>query len=224
MDAGIHDLLLICIKQEKSLADISLDDMIAFSSIYHDDCLFLYKLLNMTDNEELEIQDDVHHISCFKENDSYIISFEERKLIFDALQLRKFMVILLDLFEITLPLGSVVDLKKKYFKSAIKVDRVDRFRMVITHRFLYSKGDSFFFPYGGIVYPIGTLFSQNIVSFTPMLIENVVHIGFSDEMEKEFVFAMKKELLGEYHMHSFGFAGQEDVERYQEKLRKSVAK
>ena len=115
------------------------------------------------------------------------------------------------LTEEVLPLGSVVDLKKELF-SFIK--DVDRIRIVITYRFLAKEESKGYFPYAGVVYPTGMLGRKEVIYFTPALIEQVVHRGFEDIQEHQYIYLMKREFIIEKGMKSFGFGTREEIENF----------
>lgn len=59
------------------------------------------------------------------------------------------------IFMIYLPLGSVVILNKKYLGKAFEVDDIQEVRIVITQRFVCIPDTETFYPYGGVLHPIG---------------------------------------------------------------------
>jgi hypothetical protein len=112
---------------------------------------------------------------------------------------------MIDILEEILPIGSVVDLNKEYLGERFRTKEVLNIRMVITQRFTYKKGDTAYFPYVGVVYPVGMLSDTRAAQFTSTLISNVVFKGFSDVVEEAYVYAMKEELILRKGMHSWGF-------------------
>ena len=86
-------------------------------------------------------------------------------------QLKTVFTGIIDIMEHVLPLGSVVDLKKDFLKNVIgNTDKVENFRVVITDRFFYQKGDRLYFPYAGVLYPIGAFQKQERLNFTSAVI------------------------------------------------------
>ncbi|MEK4972808.1 DUF4176 domain-containing protein [Niallia sp. FSL R7-0648] len=81
--------------------------------------------------------------------------------------------------------------------------------MVITKRYTVPTGYQTFFPYGGVVYPVGEMKKDAILYFTEPLITNVIHMGFKDEMEEAFELLMKEELVIEKKMTSIEFSAQD---------------
>lgn len=94
-----------------------------------------------------------------------------------------------------LPLGSVVELNPLYFLPEQQTSSAAK--IVITKRYTVPTGYQTFFPYGGVVYPVGEMKKDAILYFTEPLITNVIHMGFKDEMEEAFELLMKEELVVE---------------------------
>ncbi len=118
-------------------------------------------------------------------------------------QVEKLIVSTLLILEEILPLGSVVDLKNVTDKE------VENFRVVIVNRFIYQKQLGGYFEYVGVVYPLGKLSEETTISFTPSLIEKVVHRGYSDEQEEVFVKLMKIRLIIENDYISMSFLAED---------------
>ena len=130
---------------------------------------------------------------------------------------------MLDLLEDTLPLGSVVDLKKSAYKNVPEASEVEHIRMVITYRFLGKEEDSHYFPYAGVVYPTGMLGRKEVLYFTRPLVEKVVREGYRDEQEDAYVYLMKKELVIEKGKNSFGYATKEEIEAFNAQVKRRDA-
>ena len=77
--------------------------------------------------------------------------------------------------------------------------------MVITHRFLHNPKDKYYFQYAGVVYPVGSLGKDRMLHFTPPLIESIVHLGYQDRQDEEFVLMMKHELKCNRSIQSYVF-------------------
>ena len=144
--------------------------------------------------------------------------YGDKKIEFTELQLREILAGMIDILEKILPLGTVVDLKKKYLQKHISVDSIQNIRLVITHRFLYREEDTVYFPYAGVVYPLGMLVDNKVIHFTPSLIEKVVHTGYSDGQDEAYIYMMKQELILEKGMHSYGFSTEEEQSVLQNRL------
>ncbi|MBA4538735.1 DUF4176 domain-containing protein [Bacillus aquiflavi] len=114
-----------------------------------------------------------------------------------------------------LPLGSIVELDPAYFKP----DRhaTSPSKVVITGRFVSPKNDHSYFPYVGVLYPIGEIKAGAQIHFTAPLIKKVIHQGYKDEMEEAFVFLMKQELIVEKDMNSIEFS-HHDMNKLQQEM------
>lgn len=103
-----------------------------------------------------------------------------------------------------LPLGTLVKLKKEFFHKICDVSKLDCFRVVITHRFI-REGEDSYYTYGGVVYPVANFNGNEILKFTPSLIEKILHKGYQDEQDEVYSYLMKKELVLEKGIHLTGF-------------------
>ena len=118
----------------------------------------------------------------------------------------------MDIYEDIYPLGTVVDLDKKYFRNILPVDEVDELRVVITYRFI-PLTDTCYIPYVGSLYPVGNMgILKNDIHFTPRAIERVVQMGYQDEKELAFMYQIKNNFLIHNGKHSSGFANNEEIE------------
>lgn len=155
-------------------------------------------------------KEDGTRILHISEDDEIILTDENMKELLSGI---------LDIQEQILPLGTVVDLNKDIFAREIpQIRDMEFLRVVITHRFL-AYLDNVYYPYAGVIYPIGMLGRTEFLHFSYSMIDNVVHKGFSDESEFEYVIAMKNELIINRKMHSVGFAGEHELSRLAEILR-----
>jgi hypothetical protein len=59
---------------------------------------------------------------------------------------------------------------------------------------------------------------KSIINFTHALVEKALSVGYSDEKEDAYVYLMKKELIINEKMHSFGFSTEEERQKLQKKL------
>jgi len=157
-------------------------------------------------------------LSLIFENDKVLISYYENKAELKKRELREVIVGMIDLLEYILPLGSVVDLNKKYLQKHIRVENIENIRIVITHRFLCQEDDTTYFPYAGVAYPVGMFSKDEIIHFTPSLIEKVVHKGYSDIQDEAYIYMMKQELILEKGMHSYGFSTEEEQTKLQKRV------
>lgn len=162
--------------------------------------------------------DEDKNIELKIEDDKCILVFDNEKIELEIVRLREVIIGMIDILEKILPLGTVVDLKKKYLSKHIRVNDVENIRIVITHRFLYHEDDTTYFPYAGVVYPIGMFDKMEIIHFTPALIEKIVHTGFSDIQDEAYVYMMKEELILEKGMHSYGFSTEEERDKLKNRI------
>lgn len=133
------------------------------------------------------------------------------ELICAANDFRRILAAMIDIYEDMYPLGTVLDLKKEYYKDILPVDEVEHIRVVVNYRFVPCS-DKMYIPYVGAIYPIGNSgVNTSGLHFTPMAIDKVVHMGFIDEEEKAFLFQKKLDLIVENDMHSSGFALKEEL-------------
>lgn len=181
---------------------------------YVDDVSFLMRIYEAFAEKERFIEDEEHSVRYERDGEDYILALEGRECAFSKEDFRKVIVGMLDLLEDTLPLGSVVDLKKSAYKDVPEASEVEHIRMVITYRFLGKEEDSHYFPYAGVVYPTGMLGRKEVLYFTRPLVEKVVREGYRDEQEDAYVYLMKKELVIEKGKSSFGYAAKEEIEAF----------
>ena len=179
---------------------------------YVDDVSFLMRIYEAYVEKERFIEDEEHSVRYERDGEDYILALERRECVFSKENFRKVIVSMLDLLEDTLPLGSVVDLKKLAYKNVPEASEVEHIRMVITYRFLGKEEDSHYFPYAGVVYPTGML-----------LVEKVVREGYRDEQEDAYVYLMKKELVIEKGKNSFGYATKEEIEAFNAQVKRRDA-
>ena len=80
---------------------------------------------------------------------------------------------------------------------------------MITHRFIRQDEHSYF-TYGGVIYPVANFNGNQILKFSPYLIEKVVHKGFRDEQEDAYVYLMKQEMILQSDIHMVGLREKEE--------------
>lgn len=120
---------------------------------------------------------------------------------------------IIDLIEPIYPLGTVVNLKTEYLNNLLDDNKISVATFVIINRFVYTDNIKTYFQYTGIPYPVGSLgFSRNLY-FTSELIDEVVHLGHSDDKENAFIYMMKKELILDKNYCSIGYASKDDRDK-----------
>ncbi|MCL2492559.1 MAG: DUF4176 domain-containing protein [Clostridiales bacterium] len=132
-----------------------------------------------------------------------------------------FLSLVSDIFLPILPLGSVVGLKKDALK---KMGLPDDYSpdLVIVDRYLAVPDAGIYFPYSGVVYPLGSFGTERKIYFGPQLIEKVIFPGYADRREKPFHALMKEEYILERRLHSMSFAGEQEGAILQSKLREAA--
>ncbi|WP_071460901.1 DUF4176 domain-containing protein [Bacillus massilinigeriensis] len=113
-----------------------------------------------------------------------------------------------------LPLGSVVELDSRYFQPDPSIESA--VKVVITARCIAPEGYHSYFPYAGVIYPLGEMKKDRVIHFTSPLIRSVIHEGYRDEMETSFELLMKKEMIVDRGLKSIEFSP-EDMAKLQAK-------
>ncbi len=207
-------------EQTDYIKDREKDTMGRIAGTYVDDNAFLFRIYEAFIQNERFLEDEKNSVQYERDGEDYILSYEGKECIFEKEDFRKVLTGMLDLLENTLPLGTVVDLKKDAYKNVPEVEQVDHIRMVITYRFLGEEQDGYYFPYAGVVYPTGMLGRKEVLYFTRPLVDRVVKEGYRDEKEDAYVYLMKKELVIEKGKNSYGYAKKEDIEEFNRKVKK----
>ena len=128
----------------------------------------------------------------------------------DANEFRRVIGTFIEVYEPTYPIGTVLDLKKEAFRGVLEVDNIERLRVVVAHRFVPST-EGRYIPYIGVHYPYGPIEVENDgVFFTPSAVEKVVSLGYSDEKEIAYIFALKSKVIAQMDIHSNAFLSREE--------------
>lgn len=178
---------------------------------------FLYRIYGLIGEQEEISECSEIGIHFEKEGESYILRQDSSGILLKEEAMKKLIVDMIGLFEEILPLGSVVDLKKEVLAEQLDLSGVDNFRVVITKRFM-GTGESCYYPYGAVIYPVGTAGQGNVFSFTPALIGKTLFRGYGDWMEDEFVYQMKLELIVRKGRKSMGFASPDERNAFFEQV------
>jgi len=126
----------------------------------------------------------------FKIKDDLVkLKFRDGFLELETIDFRKILIGMIDILEKIYLLGTVVELKKSYLRKNIQVDKIKKILIVITNRFLHSVTEKLYFPYAGVAYPIGTFDRNEVIHFTSPLIENIIHMGYSDVQDDAYNFS-----------------------------------
>jgi hypothetical protein len=187
---------------------------------YVDDTSFLFKIYEALIENERYLADEENEITYERDGEDYILAYQGKECVFSENEFKKILASMLDILEDTLPLGTVVDLNKDAYKGVPQVEDVDKIRMVIIYRFLGKEDQEFYFPYAGVVYPVGMLGYDEVLYFTKPLVEQVIHKGFHDEQEDAYVYLMKQEMIVEKGKNTFGYATPEQIEEFNKQVKK----
>lgn len=187
---------------------------------YVEDAEFLFRVYEAFIENERFLEDEDSEICYERDGEDYIFALEGKECIFSKEDFRKIIISMLDLLEDTLPLGTVVDLRKSAYEDVPEIEKVEKIRMVILYRFLGKDEDSHYFPYAGVVYPTGMLGKKEVLYFTRPMVEKVVQKGYYDEQEDAYVYLMKRELVIEKNKNSFGYATPQEIEEFNNRVKK----
>lgn len=142
------------------------------------------------------------------------ITWNNKKLEIEEDEAKELIEHFIDIFEDIYPLGTVVELNAAFSKSLNLRKATHPIRVVIVDRFISTRDKTAYFPYAGVVYPVGTFGYGKCVQFTSALIDSVVHAGYRDEMDEAYIVLMKKELILDNEAVSFGFVEQSQMDEY----------
>lgn len=143
------------------------------------------------------------------EDDTVRLEHCQQQQTYERKQLLETVGDLMELTDVILPLGSLVQLKKEAFGAISGIERIENLRVVIIHRFIRQDEHSYF-TYGGVIYPVANFNGNQILKFSPALIEKVLHKGFRDEQEDAYVYLMKQEMILQSDIHMVGLREKEE--------------
>lgn len=173
--------------------------------LFIDDVNFLYTVRKAVLNGGGAIEDEKTHMVYETEGEYHILKHGNLELALRQADMSKLLADMIDIFEDILPLGSVVDLKKDFLSPKIDLSKVEMVRVVIAKRFLGGESGCYY-PYAAVIYPIGMGGQNSYICFSSALINKVIHEGYCDALENEFIYQMKKKLVVKEHRKSMGFA------------------
>lgn len=202
-------LLMSHINSCSTLDSIQKELLLKLSKRYIDDNNYLFQMYLAIMANEKVADDEKKNVTVIVENNKCTISVADIKADFDIAILKNVLKYLIDICENILPLGSCVELKKKYFQNMPNIDTIESIRVVIAYRFI-TEGDTAYYTYAGVLYPIGNFNKGQLIRFTPALIENVLSKGFTDVQDDAYIYLMKKELIIENKKLSAGFKLEEE--------------
>jgi hypothetical protein len=162
---------------------------------------------------EYEYKDEDMELKFYYDDEQYYVletSFGSISL--DYYAYKTIISKVIDIYSETYPLGTVVDIYTEQLEDIVELEE-DSIRLVILDRFVPFT-DELFFYYTGVIYPIGnTGETINSIHFSPSMVKKVVHMGYSDDYETEYIKAMKEKLLFDDGMHSTTITTSEELER-----------
>lgn len=164
---------------------------------YQNNIDFLYQIYEAIGCGQLLLVDEKRNISCTVSGDYAKITIDEIEKEIMTEKLKTALESVAVLLEDVLPLGSMVELKKELLTSLPGIENVDKVRVVVTKRFVaHQKNEDYFYTYGGTIYPIGMNYD---FAFSKNLISRVVQKGYKDDVEKAYVYQMKRQLILDQH-------------------------
>lgn len=200
------------LEKDSELKDTEKKTLVEIAICYRENLAFLMRVYEAFVENDRFVEDEENGVRYEREKDLYILALEGQEVCLSKGKFRRILISMLDILEDTLPLGTVVDLKKGVYKSIPEIEKVDNIRMVITHRFLKRAGSTYYYPYAGVVYPTGMLGQKEVFYFTRPVVDKIVQRGYSDEQEEVFAYLAKKELIVDEGGNTVGFATKEEVE------------
>jgi hypothetical protein len=188
-----------------------------FFQIFLDDLNLLKQLYKVHKENVLNFVTSCRNVSI-----TYLKETVNHKIIFDDQQFSLREDIFARLFSTSieimrdlLPLGTVVELDETFFKLNQRTNTSTK--VVITKRFIAPKNYQSYFPYAGVIYPIGEVNPNSVLYFTEPLIQRIIHEGYKDEMENAYELLMKKEFIVDKDMNSIEFSTS-DMHKLQKQL------
>lgn len=197
--------------KRKCIYDISCD-------YYDGDLEFLYEINKTIYEKENTCRDDKINFVYVYEEDKHVLIYKDIRMEFTYEQIKEVIFGLIDILGKVYPLGTAVELKKEYIGKIVAEKDVKNAQVVIVNRFISHEDAKSFFQYSAVVYPIGFVGEMKVIHFTSALIDKVLKKGYADEKEEAYVYLMKKELIVDKRMHSFGFSTEEERESFERKL------
>jgi len=191
-------------ENRKTMSENQREILRQMATDYKKNNAYLMKLYLTVHKGKNQIIDPIRKLSVQCEGETCLLKYKEKSVEFSTSKLLRTVGELVELLENVLPLGTLVQLKKEYFGDLLQKANVEKLWIVITNRFIVREDNSYF-TYGGVVYPVANFNSQNLIQFTPSLIDKVIQKGYRDEQDETYVYLMKTELIIEKKICSAGF-------------------
>lgn len=179
---------------------------------------FLYEINNTIQDKENMCRDDKNSLTYLFEEDKHILIYKDNKMEFTYEQIEEIIFGLIDLLEEIYPLGTAVELKKEYLEKMTGKKDIESVQVIIVNRFIFYNDVKTFFHYSGIVHPVGFLEEGRVIHFTAPLIDKVLKEGYSNEKDDVYNYLMKKELILDKGMHSFGFSTEGERKSFNKRI------
>lgn len=190
----------------KEFFHLFIDDQSVFEQLYQAYCHNL---------QSSEVQSQHAVISYMRHDTLHTITFLNKKFVLDEDSFSRLLSNTIEILRETLPLGTAVELDPDYFKLDSQSESPAK--IVITGRFVAPANFNSYFPYAGVVYPIGEIKPDTTIHFTAPLIRQVVHMGFKDEVDDAYELLMKQEFIVEKNMNSIAFS-ETDMKKLQKEM------
>ena len=145
-------------------------------------------------------------IAYRKVGDDLTVSAGDKDWSFPIPIARTALQLMIDVMEDYLPLRSVVDLRETLFGGFVDTKLDGELRIVITQRMAALPDKPVYFGYSGVAYPFDIIKGAELLYFTPSMIKNVVHKGYSDSSDEAYLTAVKTELIIKQGYCSYDFA------------------
>ena len=179
-----------------------------------DDMTIFYKMNEVLDNDIDTYAYDGNgwSVSFTPEGESFKLESSFGNIVLDYYAYKTILSKIVDIYSETYPLGTVVEINSNYLIDMIPIEDDEPIKLVILNRFLKFT-DGMFFYYTGVLYPLvnsGTTISM--VHFNPIAIDKVVHMGYTDEQDTQYVGITKKEMLIDMGLHSTTITTKEEQE------------
>lgn len=171
--------------------------------------------LAIFNKKDVTIDENIY-IKYTEESNKFSLQFNDEIEEFEYELLREITAALVDITEDVLPLGTVVELKKEHMNKVCDMSKIEKVLVVITYRFINVE-DKSYYTYGGVIYPVANFNKKEILRFSPSLIKNIIHRGYSDDQEDAYVYLMKRELILENKFLSSGFYIGDDCNEHRDK-------
>ena len=172
-----HRLIREWFKRYTTLDNNQVNMLMDIKDAIQSDLSLLYTMNKYIVEGNGEISDKALNIEFICREGKCGLYTDKGEIIMEASEFRRILAAMIDIYEDMYPLGTVLDLKKEYYRDMLPVDEVEHIRVVVNYRFV-PVSDDMYIPYVGSVYPIGNNGKNTTgIHFTPMTVEKVVHMG-----------------------------------------------